>query len=59
MFFVVMSRQCTLQKLFLLDLCFAAARDRKMKKSILAVCLGLAGFWSVQAEDSPIADPEG
>lgn len=29
-----------------------------MKKSILAVCLGLAGFWSVQAEDSPIADPE-
>lgn len=29
-----------------------------MKKSILAVCLGLTGFWNVQAEDSPIADPE-
>lgn len=28
-----------------------------MKKSILVVCLGLAGFWSVQAEDSPIAAP--
>ena len=28
-----------------------------MKKSILAVCLGLAGFWSVLAEDSPIAAP--
>ena len=28
-----------------------------MKKSILAVCLGLVGFWSVLAEDSPIAAP--
>ena len=29
-----------------------------MKKCILAVCLGLAGFWGVQAEDSSIAAPE-
>ena len=29
-----------------------------MKKCILAVCLGLAGFWGVQAEDSPVANPE-
>ena len=35
----------------------AADRNEEMKKSILAVCLGLAGFWSVLAEDSPIAAP--
>lgn len=29
-----------------------------MKKCILAFCLGLAGFWGVQAEDSPVANPE-
>lgn len=29
-----------------------------MKKFIFAVCLGLAGFWSVQADDSPVANPE-
>ena len=35
-----------------------AAKDGLMKKCILAVCLGLAGFWGVQAEDSPVANPE-
>mgnify|MGYP000399979479 CR=1 FL=1 len=42
---------------FFLTCVSAADRNEEMKKSILAVCLGLAGFWSVLAEDSPIAAP--